>query len=349
MRSSPALAFLLAATAGTVVHAQDFPPFPREHPDEDDQPGLWFQEPNVGYGPFHYVSLSLVPSLRSGFETNFPSSMASGRFDLRVTESWVKVLSSTNQWLLDYEVVRSNVGFSWALSDDVKFDLTIESASRTGGPLDSFILGFHQAVGLSTGRRNRHARDENRIEIQPPDGGARIVVDESDPQPFEQAAVVTLQDTVTYGDESLPALAWSLSVRGSLARSDVTRAGPFDFGASLGVVKEFDTLHVYAGGNFAWFGREEFFGLKLRTIQWSTTLAVEWHLAAEFSLIAQYVATSGGVDRFTEFSHPSHEIVAGFKWEPWRGVLIELAIVENIINPYNSPDFGVHGGATFRW
>jgi len=347
MRRSSVVGFLLATLAGTVAWAQDFPTFP-DHP-QDDEPSFWFREPNVGFGPFHYVSMALFPSLRSGFETNFPESMPSGRFDLRLTESWVKNSSSSDLWQVDYEVVRTNIGFSWALSDDVRLDLTLESASRTGGTLDAVILGFHQAFGVAIGYRGQFARNENRIEIQPPGGGARIVVDKEDPQPYEQAAILTLRDTVTYGDEDFPALAWSLSVRGNLAPGDVHRSGPFDLGASVGLVKEFESIHLYAGGNVAWFGREDFFGLKLKPIQWSTTVAVEWRVATDVSLIAQYLITSGSAEGLSDFSRPCHELVAGFKWEPRRGLLIELALVENIINFNNSPDFGVHGGITLRW
>jgi hypothetical protein len=78
-------------------------------------------------------------------------------------------------------------------------------------------------------------------------------------------------------------------------------------------------------------------------------VAFEWHVFTEFSIIAQYLVTSGAGVGLGDLSLPVHEIVAGFKWEPWQGVLIEISIVENIINPYTSPDFGVHGGVTFRW
>ena len=155
MRRTSALAFALAALLTRAAQAQDFPPFPPESPkpsDEDDQTALWFRDPNTGYGPFHYVSLSLFPSLRSGFETHFPDSLASGGFELRVNESWVKNFSSTDRWLVDFELLRSNIGFSWGLSESLRLDLAIESAGRTGGTLDAFILGFHQSFGLAVGR-----------------------------------------------------------------------------------------------------------------------------------------------------------------------------------------------------
>src|SRR5262249_49170841 len=153
--------------------AQDdpsLPPFPPEHPENPSSPGLWFEKANVGYGPLHYVSLAPTQSLRSGFETHFPESMPAGKFDLRVTQSWVQNLAVTTQFQLDFEVLRSNIDFTWALADNVRLDLAIESAERTGGGLDGFILGFHQAFGLAVGDRNHFARDANKIVIQPPQG-----------------------------------------------------------------------------------------------------------------------------------------------------------------------------------
>ena len=343
------LGVAIALALPAALRAQDYPPSPPEHPDDPGSPSFWFQQPNVGYGPLHYVSLATIPSLRSGFETQFPESMPSGMFDLRVTQSWVKNLALTDQFQIDFEVLRSTIAFTWAVSDDVRLDLAIESASRTGGALDAFILGFHHAFGLAIGDRDHFARNENRIAIQAPGGGPLVVVDENDPQPYEQAALLTLRHNLTCGDEYVPAVAWSLSLRGNLAPGDVHRSGPLDLGVSIGLVKEIETVHVYLGGNLAWFGSEEFFGLKLRTLQWSTTFAIEWHLATEFSIIAQYMITSGSAVGLTDLSLPIHEVVAGFKWEPFPGVLLELAIVENIINPHNSPDFGVHVGVTFRW
>lgn len=346
-RSSALLATLLSALLSSAAAAQDVPSGSDQA--ESEETGLWFREPNVGYGPLNYVSMSLFPSLRAGFATNFPEAMATGNFDLRVTESWVKNSSSSDLWKIDYEVVRTNIVFSWGLTDDVRLDLSLEGASRTGGTLDAVILGFHQAFGVAVGYRNSFARNENRIEIQPPNGGPRIVVDKSDAQPFESAAVLTLRDTLTYGDEDLPAIAWSVSVRGNLATGDVSRSGPFDLGASLGLAKAFETIHLYAGGNLAWFGREEFFGLKLKTIQWSTTVALEWRVADDLSLIAQYVITSGSAEELKDFSRPCHEVLAGFKWEVGTGILLQFALEENIVNFANSPDFGVHAGITFRW
>ena len=46
---------------------------------------------------------------------------------------------------------------------------------------------------------------------------------------------------------------------------------------------------------------------------------------------------------------PSHEIALGFKWQVAAGALLNFAILENVIDPYNTPDFGIHLELVLRW
>ena len=127
---------------------------------------------------------------------------------------------------------------------------------------------------------------------------------------------------MTYGDEDFPAARpGRLSVRGSpgpgrraVGRDRSTWAPQARAGEGVRVGPSL------RGGNVAWFGRETFFGLKLKAIHRSTTVGVEWHVAAGFSLDRPVPGvTSGAAERLADFSLPCHEIVAGFKWEPRRG------------------------------
>jgi hypothetical protein len=211
------------------------------------------------------------------------------------------------------------------------------------------ILGFHDAFGIAVGARNQFSRNENRIEIQPPDGGPRLVVDETNPQPYEQGLLATFQHILTYGDDAFPAVSWSLTLRRHLDEGDIEPQGPVDIGASVGFAKRAGPFHLYAGGTFAWFGRESYFGLKLRTTQWSALAALELNVISDFSVIGQLLVTSGGIDGLKHLSDPCYEVTAGFKWEFLKGMILDFAIVENVINFENSPDFGIHGGLTFRW
>jgi hypothetical protein len=328
------------------LRQQDLPP---PEPATATEPSYELRHFNVGYGPFHYVSLAMIPSLRSGFETRFPVSLEPGAVDLRLTESWVKNLAVEDTWLADFEILRSNVTLAWHITEAAHLEIGVETGHRTGGGLDAVIMGFHDAFGIAPGPRNEFSRNENRIEIQPPGGGQTVVVDETNPQPYEQAALFTFQYVFSYGTEYFPAVSASLSLRWDLESGDVKASGPVDFSASLGLVKEIWPFHVYLGGSYSWFGSERFYGIPLRSTQWTATAGLEWNIHPAFSLIGQVQATSGGVSGIEHLTRASFEVVAGAKWQFVTGVLLEIAVVENVINFYNSPDFGVHGGLSFRF
>lgn len=318
---------------------------------QDEKPKrlFWEAEENIGLGLFQSVSLSTFPSLRSGLGPRLPSSLQSGAFEFRINEDWARMLSVQDEWLLDYDVLRSNVGFSWGVADRLRVDLDFETATRTTGYLDTFIIGFHRAFNLSIGERRQYQHHPQTIEIQPPDGGPRILVDEHDPQPHAQSLIATAQYALVRGGASFPDVSASLSLRRVLSDGNLSLGSPVDVGGSLSFAKSAGPVYFYLGGSIAWFGEEEFSGLPLRSIQWSGIFGIEVRGTDWFSVTAQYLITSGGVDSLDELSRPSHEITAGFKWKLGRAYVLETAILENIISPYNSPDFGVHFSLTIRW
>src|SRR5436190_15793125 len=99
MMSGPAIGILLAAALSLASAAA------AESQEEGPPPEL--KHGNAGSGPFHYQSLGLFPSLRSGFEIHFPSDLPKGRAELRLDETWVKNLSEQDLWRFDFELLRT--------------------------------------------------------------------------------------------------------------------------------------------------------------------------------------------------------------------------------------------------
>ena len=316
----------------------------------DDESG-WLQKPNVGYGPFRQTSLSPFSSLRMPLSPFFPTSFPAGAFELHVQSEWGKDLTATNYWEIDYEVVASDVSFSWGLSDHFRVELEIVSGERTGGGLDALIIGFHDTFGLALGPRTRFPRNDYRFNVTPPGGGPPVRVDREDPQPFVESALLSFQHAVTFGNNLLPAISYAVAFRAKLGGGgDLEEATPVDLAASLSASKDLSSgFRLYAGAIAAWYGRDNFFGIRLRTWQWSGTTALEWNCLPGFSLVAQYLVTAGAVDGLRDFSRPSNEVAGGFKWELGPGILFEAALIENILNFKNSPDLGFHAGLTIRW
>ncbi len=323
-------------------------PASAQEPGDDSS---WFQKPNVGYGPFRQTSLSPFSSLRMNLSPYFPASFSEHTFELHVQSEWGKDLAANNYWEIDYEVVASDVSFSWGLSDHVRVELEIVSGERTGGGLDALIIGFHDTFGLALGPRTRFPRNDYVFNVHSPDVGPPVHVDREDPQPFVESAMLSFQHVVTYGNDLLPAVSYAVTLRAKLGGGgDLEEATPVDLAASLSVSKDLSSgFRLYAGAIGAWYGRDNFFGIRLRTWQWSGLAALEWNCLPGFSLVAQYLITGGAVDGLRDFALPSNEVAGGFKWEIEPGLLFEAGIIENILNFVNSPDLGFHAGLTIRW
>lgn len=317
--------------------------------EEEESPSPWLRLPNVGYGPFDAVSLSPFSSLRSGLIPQLPSSLTAGAIEARLDQSWAKVISSTNSWLLDYEILRTNAAFSWGITDQWRLDAQLDASERTGGgALQRVILGFHKTFGVTTSYLTPYPGDANRFEITPP-GGATIQVPSNDPQPEESSLGVSIRDTLSHGDESLPAVAWALSLRRDLVPGDLRGGLPIDLALSLGASKSAGPVFFYLGADVEAYGVESFFGLKMRPTQESVRAAVEWQCLPGFSLTGQYLWKTGAVSRLEDFSRPSNEIAAGLAWEIATGVVFEVGVLENVVNPYNTPDFGFHFALAVRF
>lgn len=308
------------------------------------------ERPNVGLTPFDSVSLSPFSSLRPGFLPAMPTTLAGGCFEARVSQSWAKVISATSDWLIDYEVLRTSATFDFGITDRLSLELEVDSSERVpGGALQKVVLGFHRTFGIKSSYLTRYPADYYRFEVTPPEGGAVVDLRDHDRQPFVASGLLSLRQMLTAGDDRIPAAVVALSLRTDLVQQNLRGGSPVDVAASVSFSKGAGSFVFYAGADVEWYGRETLPGIPLRPIQWSVLGAVEWRCFRRFSVVAQYLLKSGAVDRLPDFSVPSNEITAGFKWEIGTGVLIGVAILENVINPYNTPDFGIHLELGFRW
>lgn len=316
----------------------------------EEEKSFGVERPNVGLTPFDPVSLSPFSSLRPGFLPAMPTTLGGGCFEAHLSQSWAKVISSTSDWLIDYEVLRTSVKLDYGITDQLSLDLEIDSCERTpGSALQKFILGFHRTFGLRSSYLTRYPADFYRFEVVPPEGGAAVDLRDHDRQPFVASGLLSLRQMLTTGAEWIPATVVALSLRTDLAQQNLQGGSPVDVAASLSFSKSAGAFVFYAGSDVEWYGRETLPRIPLRPIQWSVLGAVEWRCLPRVSIVAQYLLKSGAVDRLQDFSVPSNEVAAGFKWEIGAGVLIGLAILENVINPYNTPDFGIHLEFGLRW
>lgn len=305
---------------------------------------------HVGYGPLDLSSQAPSHVLRLGLVPRTPSTLASGQWEVSLKESLANVWAvKDGEYLLDYGTLSSRLSVAHGLSDTWLVELEAQDLSRFGSILDPITIAFHDLFGLDQNGRDEVDENDNRLIIRDVDG-QDIVSDESGS--LVQNLSLTLQNNITCGTETLPALAWAMTVRRSVSGDelDELEGDPTSFGLSLAASRRFgDSQYGYASLGYVRHGQDEWRGLELADTQISALLAYEWRIRADQSWVVQYLFSQGAAEDRSPFDEPAHEFGFGWKHEIGRGSVLEIGLIENAITADNSPDFGIHVGFRRRF
>lgn len=310
---------------------------------------------HVGYGPLRIPSQSPFQSLRLQLRPGTPSTIGRGQYDFSATTTWVNVWSvdggvqAPDRYHLDFEALQNSIALAYGISDTVEIEGSIGSSRRFGGLMDGFIQGFHDLTGIAQNGRDEVPDGSFSIRLDPGDGPP-VVLDNDDRGNFSRALQFTVQHNVSCGRAKRPALSYSVTARWDTAdeRSGSGGSG-LDVGVSVSLARRVRSFYFYGTLGVAWFGSDNFYGIPLDDTQLSALLAAEWKVRPRQSIVAQYLLTEGVVEDFGPFSKLVNEVVLGFKWEVRPGGILELGVIENVLTPENSPDFGLHVGWSRRF
>jgi hypothetical protein len=320
---------------------EGFPP-PTRGTDE----GAVNLQPNVAYGPLRLSSQSPFQSMRLTPGMDAPSNLPRGRWETRETNTWSKMWGMSDRYLIDYEVLRQTQSIVYGVTDDLQAELGVGESTKFGGKLDGLVRGFHDAFGIRQSGRDLYPRGEYHFQLRPKQGAAIDIEEDRAGEPSQEFLFLALHHTVTRGSDLLPAVSVSLTVQGRLESSPDISGNVLETAFSITFAKRFGDFYGYLSIGASWLGDQEFHGVDLRSTGFSALAALEWNLATDVSLVVQHLYSRGAMMGYGALSEPSYEISLGVKIELTRGMVVELAAIENIIVFDNSPDFGVHFGLT---
>jgi len=307
---------------------------------------------NVGYGPLRLGSQSPFQSLRFGIDPRTPSTIAEGQWEAHVTETWSNtfVYDAGKGLLLDFETLDTRFALAYGVLDELELELGYENRTGIGGVMDRFINAFHRTLGLTDAGRHNFPRNQFQIQVPDNKGVPALTLGSGDQGSYSNSLLLTVQHNVTCGTETLPAIAYALTLRANLDNGPgLSGQLPVEPQLSVSLSKAFGDFYAYGSVAFGYFGTEHLGVIHLRPTQYSGLGAVEWRFASNMSLTLQYLVSQGVAKDLGSFSDPSHEITLGWKWELAERTVFEFGLIENLIHFDNSPDFGVHAGLTVRF
>ncbi len=283
-----------------------------------------------------------------------------GRVDVLAANEVEAVLSFsvTNAWgqrshyRIDGEFARFELNTFLGLGNRFELGLQLTLAGRHGGFLDDFIMGFHDAFGITQARRDQYPRDELRIEIDyERDGEFDIILGDDNEGWGVPSPVLTLKHELISQLRWRPALSVELGVKLPFGDTAGQFATPgWAVMLHLGLrqpITVVDWLQLYVVGGFLYSpAHSRTLGFPTKELQGSLVLGPEFRIASNATVVLYWMHQTGA-GRGSEFSpqeKTTNEFLLGLLWAPtgrddW---VVEIGLIENTFNDANGPDFGFH-------
>lgn len=324
---------LLAAPAACVVD----PAF--------DDPVLSGPMPTRNQHPAQLVVLHMAPA-----STEVP---AAGRAVVRANAAYTSLYllgqRDSTIWEMDGEYLRTATELRLGLGAGLQFGVEVAAAHTSGGFLDGFLIGYHDAFGLPDQGRDEYARDAYRVEASR--GGQTVWQVES-----SNLSLLDLPLSLTWqlrpgGDGRL-----GLALRAGLELPTGDQSRGFGSGgvdAGLGALADYRIggIAIYGHAQHTWTSTPEQArrnGLTFADVS-SAGLACELPLFETLHALVQVEWETSTLRNLGPDEAGRSQLLAWFggRWAPSPDWSVELALGEDL-RGYASPDVTAWLGMTRR-
>lgn len=297
---------------------------------------------NLGPGSLDVTNESPGQSARFSAEPMIPKRIVPGGLNMKIGAIWANVWATDSLYSLDYEILHSRLSVSYGVSRRLLLTADVNQRHYFGGALDGFIQGFHDLFGIEQDGRDKVPKNRTRYTFFNADGD--IVIDIDDAERFDNANLSAGASYIlTPGSQNFPAVNVSAAVSWNVDSPFVDHGMPLDAAIGLGFSKRWmRRWYSYHWVNYTRFGQTElgYFSLSRRGI--SIANAVVWEKTPTLAFVLQCLYTKGLVENIRGLVEISHESHLGLIWRLKDQQSLEAALIENVFNIDNGPDFGVH-------
>jgi hypothetical protein len=316
-----------------------------------------FADP-LGLGPFDLPPLNPAESFREIPSFVVSDDNAEGKVQLTWTARWTNVwafnaksdypLDSLTDpsapappygiFLLDMEIHHHSFRFSYLTSPSTRVELCLPFYYISGGTMDSYIEGFHDAWHISQHRRDEWPKNQIYMIFVHPNG-ERIEYNRDD------LGGIFIGNLGLGGSwkikENNPDIALRLFANLPTTNApEVFEENDLNITLQSTASWRFKKFILHDGIGFTWYRSEGINGLDLERHRFSFMHTFEYPVSRDFSLILHGVMASPVAD-YPELDEFNVGLSFGFK-RRLNNCVIELSTTENMFFFNNSPDIGVH-------
>ncbi len=310
--------------------------------DEDNHPDM--------AGPLGIRSEAVLINNRLAWTPRRLHALPLGKMEYALHITHVNLWGWGACYFVDMERTRYSHHVRFGLGDGMEVSAEVPLIWQGGGILDSGIEWFHTTFGFTPLRRPDHPRNDVNFRAQ---GVKHLTKSDSGfgfgnpvigfkKELFHMSRLMELPNIALEALFKLPL--------GDLRGNRATKGWDFLVDAQLQVPAGRDLSFYTTLGLLISPGQEVVLGIPTRAIQAFFFFGIEIWLERTVTLEFGYTLHEG-VAKSTDFGalhKGAHEFALGFKWAVQDDVVIEFGIIENSVNDFNTPDFGVHLGLSFR-
>ncbi|MBL4845823.1 MAG: DUF3187 family protein [Planctomycetes bacterium] len=264
----------------------------------------------------------------------------------------------TNRMAIDAEVRQLSMTFRLGIADRFQAGLHVNYQWRGGGSMDGFIQNFHKRFGLPNADRRRRPRHRYLVTGLQADG----TTFELDHKGWGFGDVVLEgRGLITKGGDWVPALTGTVRLRIPTARSKFDVSDGVDWTFGLDASKRLGSLPliVYSSLAYTYYDETRIDDLELQRHRGFFSIGAEWEILPILSFtVHTWVETRRETILWKDRSGiPKTDllvgnwisyIAGGFKLEPTQGLTIEAGVLENLVDPETTADFGLFFSVTLE-
>jgi len=282
----------------------------------------------------------------------FRTSPLAQRFKLLSAGDWSVMSSRTyaNFWghdkryIVDTESRDDRLRIDSQPFDHWAFYGVLSERAFTRMGTDGMAIGFHNMFGLPQDGRLDAPRNNTRLSI--PDYDLNYSLAHKNNIISRQVEGGAVWDIGSRYDLVVP-LTLGIFATHETADSNPYFTGNTDFGFRLGAALPFENTALFGTLTFTLLDPAEEVVIPTFHSQWGGVVGGAYHVAENHELVMQALIYQPMFQDMGQLSRSSYEIHLAYRYQ-WEDVSFELGLVENIFWVYNSPDWGLSAGLTYR-
>lgn len=270
------------------------------------------------------------------------TSLEPGKLIFKANRSYATYWGLEKRYILDGESIDDNAQIHLGIIPDLLITLELSQRQFTKLPMDDVSVKFHQIFGIPQNARTDDRRNDTRFSV--PDYGLELNQDDNN-RPISQQLGLKVEKHLNFSYANR--LAITLEVSQENSKYSLIRKGAQDFGLQLGYRRIFPSGYAYAMASGMIFDGSQDTTLYLRSRQASFLLGGAWITDNLGQFLIQGLISESPFIDLGQLSRYSYEVHLGYR-RTWGNLDFELGLIENIIWPYNTPDWGLSFGICYQ-